>query len=121
MQAAEELATSVGKAAACRALGVARASFYRYCQPKPELAAVSAKSKQTRALSGSERQEVLDTLHCERFVDQPPREVYAILGSTKDSMKDSTSVVSAPCIASYQNRVRYANGAISSFITNRSC
>jgi putative transposase len=79
MQAAEELATSVGKAAACRALGVARASFYRYCQPKPELAAVSAKSKQTRALSGSERQEVLDTLHCERFVDQPPREVYATL------------------------------------------
>ncbi len=79
MQAAQGLAMLVGKAAACRALGVARASFYRSRQPKPDQAAVSAVSNPTRALSGSERQEVLDILHSERFVDQAAREVYATL------------------------------------------
>lgn len=99
MQAAEGLCALVGKTTACRALGLPRASFHRYCQPKPDLGTVSANSKPGRALSDSERQEVLDTLRSERFVDQPPREVYAILGSTKDSTKGSTSVVSAPCTA----------------------
>jgi putative transposase len=32
-----------------------------------------------RALSEAERQSVLEVLHTERFVDQPPREVYATL------------------------------------------
>jgi putative transposase len=79
MQAAEGLSALVGKTTACRALGLPRASFHRYCQPKPDLGTVSAKSKPGRALSDSERQEVLDTLRSERFVDQPPREVYATL------------------------------------------
>lgn len=79
MQAAEGLTVSVGKAAACRALGIPRASFYRYRQPQPDSDTVSTSSKSSRSLSDSERHEVLDILHSERFVDQPPREVYATL------------------------------------------
>lgn len=79
MQAAEGLACSIGKAAACRALGLPRASFYRYRQPKPDSDIMSSSSKPSRTLSDSEQQEVLDTLHSERFADQPPREVYATL------------------------------------------
>jgi len=36
-------------------------------------------SLQPRALSASERQRVLDTLHSEAFCDQPPVEVYESL------------------------------------------
>jgi transposase InsO family protein len=63
---------------ACAALGVSRATLYRQTQPaKPPSPAVRAPSP--RRLSDTERQAVLDTLHSEEFVDQPPPEVYATL------------------------------------------
>jgi transposase InsO family protein len=63
---------------ACAALGVNRATLYRQTQPpKPPSPAVRAPSP--RRLSDTERQAVLDTLHSEEFVDQPPPEVYATL------------------------------------------
>lgn len=70
----------VGTAAACRALGVARAGFYR-CRPGKPVSGheVQARSKPARALSEVEQQNVLDVLHSERFVDQAPREIYATL------------------------------------------
>jgi putative transposase len=75
MNAAEQLAPQVGIAAACQALGVSRASFYRQQQPSP----VEPKPlpRPERALSEGEQQQVLDLLHSERFVDQSPAEVYA--------------------------------------------
>ncbi len=83
-----QLAPVVGVAAACRALGVARASFYRY-RPGPlaaaaedhdarEPALVPARSH-PRALSATERQVVLDVLHSPRFCDASPAAVYATL------------------------------------------
>jgi putative transposase len=76
MNAALELSDSVGKAVACRALGVPRASLYRRMQP-----AVPQRGRPTpeRALNEAERQVVLDHLHSERFRDKAPVEVYATL------------------------------------------
>jgi putative transposase len=77
MVVAIQLAPSVGIAPACAGLGVSRASYYRYQQsqtqqPKPKV-------KPARALSDEERQQILDILNSERFVDQSPAEVYATL------------------------------------------
>ena len=76
MNATLTLGDSVGKAAACRALGVPRASLYRSLQPvvPPRIRPTPA-----RALDARERQAVLDHLHAERFADKAPAEVYATL------------------------------------------
>ena len=75
--AAKSLALQVGVVPACRALGVSRATFYRRermvpgrQQPRPTPA---------RALCDTERERVLDTLACARFVDRSPAEVVATL------------------------------------------
>ncbi|XXU10953.1 IS3 family transposase [Sorangium sp. So ce854] len=65
-------------AQACAALGVSRATLYRQTQPaKPP--ALTGPAPSPRRLSDPERQAVLDVLHSEEFVDQPPPEVYATL------------------------------------------
>jgi predicted DNA-binding transcriptional regulator AlpA len=64
---------------ACGALGLPRASVYRHLRPRPSTPSPSAVRTSPRALSEEERNEVLAVLHTERFVDQPPREVYAAL------------------------------------------
>src|ERR1700676_2458047 len=66
MSAALELGDSVGKAVACRALGVPRASLYRRMQPS---APRRVRPKPARALDVAERQTVLDHLHSERFCE----------------------------------------------------
>jgi putative transposase len=79
MTTAESLAGEVGVRAACEALGIARASYYRR--------STAAKSERRRAeahvpswsLCDEQRQEVLDVLHAERFVDRSPWSVYAAL------------------------------------------
>ena len=76
MSAALELGERVGQAAACRALGVPRASLYRSLQPAPSR---RARPTPERALTAAERQAVLDHLHSERFADKAPAEVYATL------------------------------------------
>jgi len=79
MEAAGKAVPHIGAKAACEALGLPRASFYRHEKipfgpppprrgPRPE-----------RALSPDERQRALDTLHSERFADKAPREVWATL------------------------------------------
>jgi putative transposase len=77
MQAVEQLAPPVGIAAACEALGVSRASFYR--QQQPNSIEPKPRPRPTRSLSQAEQQKVLEVLHSERFVDQSPAEVYATL------------------------------------------
>ncbi len=76
MNAALELGDSVGKAVACRALGVPRASRYRRMRPS---APRRVRPKSARALDVAERQKVLNHLHSERFCDKAPAEVFATL------------------------------------------
>lgn len=76
MQAVESTSADLGVLAACDALGVPRASFYRWRAP---VHGPHPKRRVPRALSAEERASVLDTLHEERFVDQAPREVAATL------------------------------------------
>lgn len=79
MDVLEELADpQVSIAQACTALGVSRATLYRQTQP-PRGALFFGRAPSPRRLSGPERQAVLDVLHDEEFVDQPPPEVYATL------------------------------------------
>lgn len=80
MDAVEELTPQVGTVAACRALGVSRASLYRRRRPKAQTATVQPVTpRQPRELDPQERQTVLDVLHSPRFVDQAPAAVYAAL------------------------------------------
>ena len=63
---------------ACAALGISRATLYRQTQPaKPVSVPVRAPSP--RRLGDLERQTLLDMLHSDEFIDQPPTEVYAML------------------------------------------
>lgn len=68
----------VGTAAACRSLDIARPTFYRLLAEKTDKEP-AARCKPPRSLSKSERLEVLDILHTERFIDKAPTEVYATL------------------------------------------
>jgi putative transposase len=63
---------------ASNALGVSRATLYRRTKP-PLPPAVPVRAPNPRKLGESERKKVLDVLHSEQFVDQPPPEVYATL------------------------------------------
>jgi putative transposase len=63
---------------ACAALGVSRATLYRQTQRLTPASPV-VRAPGPRRLSDVERQAVLDALHSEEFVDQPPQEVYARL------------------------------------------
>ena len=78
MKAVEELSLSVGTAVACEAIGVPRATVYRHRLPKTS-AAPRPRATSPRALSGDERNRVLDVLHGEAFADKAPAETYAKL------------------------------------------
>ncbi len=78
MAAVQEHGPVVGMAPVCRALRVSRASVYR-SRSRVESPSRPVRSVPPRALAPAERQQVLDTLHRERFVDQPPHQVYATL------------------------------------------
>ena len=77
IQAATILSCDVGKKAACEALSVSRATFYRQLNPEPR--PESCPPRPPLALSSSERQAVLDELHSERFRDKAPLQAYAAL------------------------------------------
>jgi len=66
----------VGVVMACTVLGVCRATWYRRQSPAR---ARPVRIPPARALNVAERQRVLSTLNSERFMDQPPAEVYATL------------------------------------------
>jgi putative transposase len=66
----------VGIVAACVALCVSRASYYRAQKPKLE---PKPRPKPARALSNEERAHVLATLDSEPFMDKAPAQVYASL------------------------------------------
>lgn len=74
----EELTPLIGTRPACRALGASVASIYRRRRP-PEPRPSRPRPTPQRALSQQERERVLGVLHCERFVDVSPEEIYATL------------------------------------------
>ena len=75
IQAAEELSRKVGVAPACDALSVSPASLYRWRQAPT----TRVKRRSHQALAPPEQQAVLDLLHCERFMDKAPPQVWAEL------------------------------------------
>ena len=81
--AVAELAPRLGVRAACDALGIAQASYYRRHRTSPapaRPAPVPHRDRaQPRALSAAEAQAILDVLHSDRFADMSPTEVWAIL------------------------------------------
>jgi putative transposase len=78
MSAACTLSQDIGKKAACEALSVPRATFYRHMSPE------SPQEEKSRpapvlALTAQEKKAVIEVLHSERFQDKAPRQVYATL------------------------------------------
>jgi putative transposase len=77
------LAPRIGTRAACRAAGVAQASWYRRHRISPAPARRAPVPHrdwaQPRALTAAERQAILDALHSPRFADLAPAEVWATL------------------------------------------
>ena len=77
------LAPQVGVRAACVAVGAAQAGYYRRHRITPapvRPAPVPHRDRhQPRALTGTEREVILDVLHSNRFADLAPAEVWAIL------------------------------------------
>ncbi|HEU17395.1 MAG TPA: IS3 family transposase [Methanolinea sp.] len=78
MEAVNELSGVVGVSSSCDAVGVSRSTFYRYRRPKI-VREPRNRPQSHRALSEDERKRVLEALHCPRYVDKAPRQVYASL------------------------------------------
>ena len=78
MGAVELHRPSIGTRPACEALAVARSTYYRRRLAASRPTAVrKPRSRPARALSPADRQEVLDLLHSERFMDKSPGQVVA--------------------------------------------
>jgi putative transposase len=77
-QALEELTPIIGTRPACRALGVSHSTIYRRRRP-PSSRQRRPRPTPARALSEEERRSVLEVLHCERFIDSSPAQVWATL------------------------------------------
>ena len=79
MMAAEELAKKGKVTESCEALALPRASFYRWrrrrdaqpCQPRRS-------GRNPRALTESERHDVIETLNSKRFADEAPAAVCGV-------------------------------------------
>ena len=76
VSAALQSGQSLGRAVACRALGLLRTMLYHHMQPAGPL---RIRPTSEWALDVAERQAVLDHRHSERFRAKAPVEVYATL------------------------------------------
>ena len=79
MTAVTQLAVDVGTSAACHALCLPRASYYRDRRKTSTPAVTASRPSPARALCPVEREAVLARLHEERFQDRSPAAVYATL------------------------------------------
>jgi putative transposase len=80
MEAVETLTPEVGTRPACAAMGIPPATIYRHrVRRNGPPRALSRRPCPSRALAVEERQEVLNVLHSEEFLDKAPQEVYAAL------------------------------------------
>ena len=80
MRAAVQASSQLEALPACLAIGVARATFYRY-RDNLDAAQTPALDRQpsARSLTSVERKTVLDLLTSERFADDAPRQIWAAL------------------------------------------
>lgn len=77
---ADQLSPHVGKKAACDALQVPRATFYRHHAADDQSVAENAQRPlPPLALNPEQRQIVVDILHSKRFCDDTPYEIFATL------------------------------------------
>jgi len=67
---------TINTKAACEAMGVSRATYYRKQKPKGK---PGPRPKSKRALSKKERQEVLAVCHSDEFIDRAPATITATL------------------------------------------
>ena len=104
MAAVAELASDVGTSAACQALCMPRASYYRDGRKTSAPAVSAPRPSPARALRPAEQDAVLACLHEERL--QP-------LFMRRCSMKASITARFAPCIACSTSTARFASAAIS--------
>ena len=79
MAAVTDLAADVGTTAACDALRMPRASYYRHRYAASSPAVTAPRPRLARALRPVERETVLACLHEERFQDHSPAAVCATL------------------------------------------
>lgn len=79
MNAAMEIAPLNGIVAACLALGVARATFYRAQLPPLSARPPAPRRPSSWALSAAEQHTILELLHAPAYVDLSPRTVFAKL------------------------------------------
>lgn len=80
MTGAAELTSCVGVKPACIAMGVNRATFYRRNSGSSlSKAAQVVRPRPPLSLRDDERHALLDMLNSERFIDQSPQEIHAIL------------------------------------------
>ena len=75
MAATRRLAQDVGARAACDALGVPRASYYRYQSRLARARRQGTRPASPRALTCAAQRVVVALLHAERLVDKAPPEV----------------------------------------------
>ena len=114
MNATEDLAPEVGTAAACRAMGVSRATVYRRRKPRP---AGLGRSSPAPAASGARRRRTsrrFSTCCTRRGSSTTRRRV----STRRYWTKGRTTVRSARCTASCTMPVKSANAAISFGIRN---
>ena len=79
METVKTLAEITNWSQACAALDVSRVSAYRFWHRKDNPILPKESYKPERALLASDREQVLEVLNSERFVDLAPSEVYATL------------------------------------------
>jgi transposase InsO family protein len=79
MDAFHELQPTTSIASACAALGVSRAGIYRQRAPARHNMPPKPRTACALALSQTERQNILEILDSERFVDVAPATIYATL------------------------------------------
>jgi putative transposase len=86
MGALNQLPDGVSIRTACDALGLGRASYYRNVSRLSDTVTAGSPPGRGRhcpppplKLTPSEHEKVVEHLHSERFVDQPPREIFATL------------------------------------------
>ena len=77
MDATTKLSEKVGIQAACAALGLPRATYYRHHRPRRQSS--RSRRKPPLALAPEERERVLEVLHAPAFVDLSPRQIWAEL------------------------------------------
>ena len=80
VETVKALTPTVSVRAACKVVGLPRATYYRSQRAKKEQQQKRKKrAPNTRRLSNEEREEILAVLYSERFCDLSPRQIYATL------------------------------------------